>query len=195
MNGPSADSDRITALLGRIGDGDGAAWEIVARALDPELRRIARAVLRGSDPDATLRTTSLINEAWIRLAGRSRFAVRDRGHFLALAATMMRQIVCDHARARLALKRGGGDCPLPLCEADAALDEEARRFVDLDAALARLAAREPRLVRVVECRFFLGLEDAETAEALGTSVRTVRRDWAAARAWLLEELGGSDRHG
>jgi RNA polymerase sigma factor (TIGR02999 family) len=182
----------VTDLLGKARAGDRAAWAAILDALYPELKKIAHAALRGR-PAKTggqddLQTTVLVHEAWLRLAERAPPQIRDRKHFFVLASVVMRQIVCDFARERLALKRGGGVDPVALAENLAVLDAEqllhAQRFVDLDSALAELEQIAPRQVRVVECRFFLGLSDAQTAEALDSSVRTVRRDWADARAWL-----------
>jgi RNA polymerase sigma factor (TIGR02999 family) len=115
---------------------------------------------------------------------------RDREHFLALAARAMRQVLVSYARERAAAKRGGPARPVTLEEDRVAARDRSEWLIDVDRALARLAARDERLARVVECRFFAGLTEEETAESLGSSVRTVQRDWMRARAWLREELGG-----
>src|SRR5690606_30921484 len=113
---------------------------------------------------------------------------RDRGHFLAIAARAMRNIIVDYARTRLAAKRGGGRAELTLDTQSIAIDDEAARLVELDAILVKLDQVNERLTRVVECRFFAGLTEEETAIALDTSIRTVQREWLRARAWLRENL-------
>ena len=115
---------------------------------------------------------------------------QGRGHFLAVSARAMRQVIIGYARKRSAVKRGGGERPVTLDEAQVAVDDQAERLLALDRALERLGERDERLARVVECRFFAGLSEEETAQALGVSVRTAQRDWMRARAWLKEELRG-----
>ncbi len=186
------DLAHVTALLAQAHAGDRAVWGSILDALYPELKKVAHAALRGQNnrriAEQDLQTTALVHEAWLRLASRAPMQIRDRKHFFALASVVMRQIVCDFARERLAHKRGGALWRQSLEDSVEALDAEqlrhAQRFVDLDSALAELEHIAPRQVRVVECRFFLGLSDAQTADTLNSSVRTVRRDWADARAWL-----------
>lgn len=152
-----------------------------------ELRRVARRHLRNERPDHTLQTTALINEAYLRLMDQGVSEVRDRCHFVALTSHLMRQILVDHARARLAQKRDGG-CRVTLAE-DVAVSEPAEADVlAVDDALSRLAALDAQQARVVELRYFGGLSIHETAEALGVSEATVKRDWATARAWLHREI-------
>ena len=115
---------------------------------------------------------------------------QDRRHFLAVCARAMRQVIVDHARRMGAAKRGGGLDPLPLDEGELAAADDAARVLVIDDALTRLSRRNPRLAQVVECRFFAGLSEEETAEALGISLRTAQREWLRARAWLREDLGG-----
>jgi RNA polymerase sigma factor (TIGR02999 family) len=153
-----------------------------------ELRRISHRALRGEHPGHTLGTTALVHEAYLRLAERSEATFEDRRHFLALAARAMRQVLIDHARRFRADKRGGGMAPLSLDENVLSLNERADVLVALDEALDRLGALEPRLARVVECRFFAGYSEEETGEVLGVTQRTVRRDWVKAKGWLYEEL-------
>ena len=154
-----------------------------------ELRRLARRQLRREADGHTLSTTALVHEAYLRLADQTQGRWRDRGHFLAIAATAMRRILVDHARRHHAAKRGGAALRVPLERIeDLAADERAEILVALDAALAHLASLDARQARVVECRFFGGLTEEETAEALGVGLRTVKRDWAKARSWLYQEL-------
>jgi RNA polymerase sigma factor (TIGR02999 family) len=156
-----------------------------------ELRRIAHRYLRLERPDHTLTTTALVHEAYLRMSGTVA-KDHERQEFLAIAATAMRHILVDYARTRRAQKRGGELRQVELTEAMAVVSESSEMIVALDEALARLAEVEPRLVRVVECRFFGGLTEEETAEALGTSPRTVRRDLVRAKGWLAADLQGKD---
>lgn len=173
-----------------ISPAPGADAATLAALLYPELRRAARGVRAGVRAGQTLQTTALIHEAYLKLV-RSQ-AWQDRAHFLAAAAMAMRQVLIDAARERLALKRGGGVAPLSLDELDAesqpAAAESDVRVVAVGEALQQLAALSPRLAQVVECRYYAGYTEAETAEALGVTERTVRRDWIKARAWLYQTL-------
>lgn len=144
--------------------------------------------------DYTLNTTALVHEAYMKLADQTGIDVKSRAHFCALAATAMRHILCNYARDRRALKRGGGADRLPLDEARALpapvtpFDQPTDGLVALDDALRRLERVDPRQSKVVECRFFGGLTVEETATAIGVSPRTVKRDWAVAQAWLYREM-------
>lgn len=182
-------SGNVTELLLAYRDGDREAFDRLVPLLYHDLRKIARAQLRRGRPGATLGTTVLVHEVYLKMADQQRLDARDRGHFLAISAHAMRQVIADYARRRTAAKRGGNSDPVPLDEAPQIADREARWLVDVDRALERLGARNERMARVVECRFFAGYSEEETAEALGTSLRTVQRDWMRARAWLKEELG------
>jgi RNA polymerase sigma-70 factor, ECF subfamily len=154
-----------------------------------ELRRIAARELRRERPGHTLCTTALVHEAWLELAKLHRIQWQNRGHYLALAAQAMRRVLIDHAVARRAQKRGGGQPVEPLDDdAMAMVQARAAELLDLDAALDRLAALDERQGRVVECRFYGGMSVEETAEALGVSPATVKREWVIARAWLNREL-------
>lgn len=160
-------------------------------ALYAELRRLAARSLRSERAAHTLEPTALVNEAYLRLSTQSRVHWRDRAHILGAAATAMRRILVDHARARDAEKRGSGAEQVELDEGligGSLADTPSADLVALDAALERLEAIDPRMVRVVELRFFAGLANEETAEALGISVATVKREWSMARAWLHREL-------
>jgi RNA polymerase sigma factor (TIGR02999 family) len=154
-------------------------------AVYDELRRVARRQRRRLSGGETLATTALVHEAYLKMADRPRW--EGESHVLGAAAMAMRQILVDYARQRASLKRGGGLDPVPLEERSAA-DDQACRVLALDLALKDLAAVEERLVRIVECRVFAGLSEEETARALGTSLRTVQRDWARARAWLKDAV-------
>lgn len=163
----------------------------LASGLYDELRRTARGVRMGHRVGDTLQTTALIHEAWLKLARSGGW--QSRQHFLFAAAQAMRQVLTDAARARLAARRGGGQPNLALEDigepgpGDARLDAQ---ILDLHEAMQRLGALNPRLVQVVECRYFAGYSELETAEALGITDRTARRDWVKARAWLHRELAG-----
>jgi RNA polymerase sigma factor (TIGR02999 family) len=178
----------VTRLLIAWRMGDQAAPRELFGILYQELRRLARLQLRRRVRDS-LATTGLVHEAYVKLADQSRLELRDRGHFLALAAKAMRQILLDHARKRSANKRGGRAAHSALDEAVVAVaDVRAPDLLALDDALVRLEALDPRLARIVEVRFFAGLSVKETADALGLSERTVKRDWQKARAFLYAEL-------
>lgn len=156
-----------------------------------ELRRLAHRHLAREAAGHTLSTTALVHEAYLRLSGHGTgdVAFNDRTHFFAIAARSMRHILVDHARRQHAVRRGEGARRVSLeAVTELAADERAGLLVALDEALERLAALDPRQARVVECRFFAGLTEEETAEALGIGLRTAKRDWAKARSWLYQEL-------
>lgn len=166
------------------------AVSLLFEILYADLQRLARRErLRFPHQSDTLRTTALVHEAYLKLAKQHAF--RDRGHFLATAALAMRHVLVSHARRRLADKRGAGVAPLPLEGGEGILAESEERILALEEALQKLERDHPRLARVVECRYFAGYSDAETAEALGVTDRTVQRDWAKARGLLYEALGES----
>lgn len=158
----------------------------LAEVFYDDLRRLARRQRARNNAYDTLRTTALVNEAYLKLFASGAFQSRE--HFLNTAAAAMRQVLVDHARARHSAKRGGGQPSLPLEEADGVLAETDERILGLDEALERLEATQPRLVRVVELRYFAGLSEAEAAAALGVTERTVQRDWAKTKALLYEAL-------
>jgi RNA polymerase sigma factor (TIGR02999 family) len=178
----------ITALLERASAGDRTAFDEVVTRVYEELRRIARGQRRRVLPGSTLDTTALVHEAWMRLAGTPAPDFEGSGHFLAVAARAMRFVLIDHARERTRSKRGGEMVRGELDEATPASAGDAEALLDLERALTRLEALEPRLARVVECRHFLGLGEDETAAALGISLRTAQRDWKAARRFIAREL-------
>jgi len=181
----------ITDLLLQIRDGSPEALDRLFPLVYEALRRIARRQLHGERPGHSLDTTGLVHETYLRLVDHDRLQWQDRGHFFALASRAMRQILVDYARRYRALRRGGGAHHQELREEDAATDERGETLIALDEALERLAAINPRLNQVVECRYFGGLTEEETAEALGVTTRTVQRDWAKARGWLYLELRSS----
>jgi RNA polymerase sigma factor (TIGR02999 family) len=179
--------ERISELLADWANRDSGARERLVPLVYEELRRLAHHYMRGERAGHTLQTTALVNEVYLRLAGIDALRWRDRAHFLAMAATLMRRVLVDYARQRGRDKRGAGVTIAPLDENVAApsipVDIEA-----LDEALGRLAAVDPQQGRVVELRFFAGLSVEETAEALGISPATVKREWATAKLWLYNEL-------
>lgn len=178
----------FTDLLIAHGRGETAAFDRLVHLAYDDLRRVARGQLRRLRRGDTLDTTALVHEAYLRLVDQSRVQWRDRGHFLAVSATAMRQILIDYARGRARLKRGGGEAPEPFDEMRVGVADHAHELLEIDLALQRLAEEDPRLVRIVECRYFAGYSEQETAEALGVSLRTAQRDWLRARAWLRAAL-------
>ena len=181
---------QITALLVAWSQGEPAALEQLTPLVHSELRRLARSYLRQERSSHTLQTDALVNEAYVRLVDLTRVAWRDRSHFFALAARLMRRILVDYARSRRYQKRGGGVALLPLDEACCVAIDRDTDFVGLDDALASLAVVDPRKAQVVELRFFGGLRVAEIGAALNVSEETVLRDWRIAKLWLLRELSG-----
>lgn len=180
-------------VLAALRSGDRDTLNSLVPLLYDELRAIAsRHLARGrriGAQEGTLATTALVNEAYLKLVDQAQAKWNDRAHFLALVTIAMRQILIDRARAQAAEKRGGGDVEVTLDERAIADDRSPERLLEIDEALQRLAAVEPRLARVVECRFFGGLSEEEIAEALSVTVRTVQRDWVKARALLRRALG------
>jgi RNA polymerase sigma factor (TIGR02999 family) len=181
----------VTALLKAWGGGDPIALERLAPMISHELRKVARHYMRNEREGHTLQPTALVNEVWVRLVDTTNVDWRDRSHFFAAAAQMMRRILVDSARARRSGKRGG---PLPRVNLDDAArmegigSEQDRELVALDDAMNLLAQVDPRKVRMIELRYFAGLSVEETAEVLKISPRSVKRDWTFARVWLSREL-------
>ena len=175
----------VTALLQSWRSGDTAAGEALLARIYQELKRIAASQLRRERPDHTLQTTALVHEAFLRLVDQRGVDWRDRTHFFGLAASMMRRVLVDHARARAASKRSAPDAPPQEVDETAARDVE---LLDLDRALSALAEQHPRQARVVEMRYFADLDVEEVALCLDISTPTVKRDWKFARAWLNAEL-------
>lgn len=182
---PSAD---VTRLLAEWGGGDREALDRLIPLVYDELRRLADRYLRRERADHTLQPTALVNEAYMRLVGQSEVRWQNRAHFIGVAAQLMRRILVDHARGRVASKRGGGRQKLSLQALDSFFEEPDLDLVALDDALGELAEMDPQQSRIVELRFFGGLTIEETAEVVGVSPMTVKREWALAKAWLLRQV-------
>jgi RNA polymerase sigma factor (TIGR02999 family) len=185
---PTDSQPDITGLLLAWRGGDSTALDRLFPLVYDELRRIAHRQLGLERPDHTLGTTALVHEAYLKLVDQTRAQLADRAHFYAVAARAMRRILVDYARGHRAAKRGAGQPQVSLDEATLVADQRADTLVALDEALTRLTDVDARLSRVVECRFFGGLTEEETAEALGVTARTVRRDWVKAKGWLSQAL-------
>jgi RNA polymerase sigma factor (TIGR02999 family) len=177
-----------TDLLLRAGTGEAGAVESMFPVVYDELRRLAHRHLSREPTGRTLGTTELVHEAYLRLIDQTRVEWTGRAHFMGVAATAMRRILVDRARARRSLKRGGARVPVSLDAVDLGTDERADLLVALDEALDRLRELDARQARVVECRFFGGMTEDETAEALSIGLRTAKRDWSKAKSWLYREL-------
>ena len=187
------DPEAITEALCALRNGAPDAMDRLAPLVYEQLRRIAHRHLRAEPAGHTLSTTALVHEAYLKLVDQTRAEWQDRGHFFAVASRAMRRILVDYARRYRAARRGGGDDaapvrPIPLDDTEIPIAERAEILVALDEALERLARFDERQARVVECRFFGGLTEEETAAALGISQRTVAREWVTARGWLYQEL-------
>jgi RNA polymerase sigma factor (TIGR02999 family) len=189
----SASGEQITQLLQAIGRDDAAPAQLMSKVYD-ELRAMARQRLRSERPDHTLQTTALVHEAYLKLIGGAALPWQHRAHFFGACANAMRQILVEHARARNARKRGGGVAPEALGDDElvGATSEDLDLVLAVDESLDALRAEDPRAAQVVELRFFAGLEMSEIAQAMQTSERTVHRDWAFARARLLQMFDDGD---
>ncbi len=183
-------SDSLTAWLEASRHGDPGAFDRAFGAVYDELHTLAHAQLRHLRPGATISTTVLVHEAYLRLARAGDLAIETRRHFFALAAQAMRRILVDQARARSAAKRGGAAATLSLDDSALPVGALAEEVLAVDRALDRLAALDARQAQIVEWRFFAGLGEEEIAESLGLTARTVRREWTKARAFLYRELHG-----
>jgi len=177
-----------TGLLRAWGKGDRAALDRLMPLVHEELRRIASRYMRRERAGNSLQTTALVNEAYLRLIDVRQVEWRDRAHFFAISARMMRRILVDHARARGYQKRGGGAQRVSLDESAMVLPERPAELVKLDEALAALRAQDHRKARVVELRFFGGMSVEETAAVLNVSPQTVLRDWSLSKSWLAREI-------
>ena len=183
--------EQVTGLLLAWSNGDPAALDTLVPIVHGQLRALARRYMAGERADHTLQTNALVNEAYLRLVDMGRVEWRDRAHFFAIAARIMRHILVDMARAKRFRKRGGELTRVALDQALLPAPSPACDVLDVDAALETLAAIDPRRGKVVELRIFGGLSVEETAAALGVSTDTVSRDWKLAKAWLARELAGS----
>ncbi len=191
MRDLSSQPHEITQLLAEWSEGNQAALDKLYPLVYNELRRLAHGYLRRERKGHTLQTTALINEAYLRLVDQKQVHWANRSHFFAISAQIMRRILIDHARRYDYAKRGGGAQRISLDEAAVVAKERARELLMLDEALNGLAKIDPRRGRVVELRYFGGLNNEEIAGVLKISENTVTRDWNMARAWLYQELSGS----
>jgi len=181
-------TDEITQLLTNWGQGDQAVLERLVPLVYPELRRMARRQMARENPNHTLQTSALINEAYLKLIDRQETDWQNRAHFFAVAAQVMRHILIDHARRHLYDKRGGGAQHVPLEEAEIISDERAAELLGLDEALRTLTNLDARRSQIVELKFFGGLNAEEIAEVMSISSATVQREWRAAKAWLRHTM-------
>ena len=184
--------EEITRLLADWGRGDREALDRLAPLVHAELRRLARRQMNRERPGHTLQATALVNEAYLRLAGQDDFQYKDRAHFFAVCAQVMRHVLIDHARSHARDKRGGGALRVSLGEAEGLDAGRAAELVALDEALRELEEFDPQKGRIVELRYFAGLGVEETAEVLGISPTTVRREWRRAKAWLYRSMSGGE---
>ena len=184
----SSPSNEVTGLLVRWGAGDREALSALTPLVYDELRKLARSYLRRERPDHTLEGTALVHEAYLRLVDQKNVQWRNRNQFFALAAESIRRILVDHARARVASKRGGASVKLSLDEALAPANERDLNVLALDDALEALAKADSQQAKIVELRSFAGLTIEEVAEVLDISPATVKRDWMTAKAFLKREM-------
>jgi len=182
-------TSEITGLLVDWSNGDQTALEKLLPLVEQELRRLAHSYMRREDPDHTLQTTALVNEAYLKLIDQKKTRWQNRAHFFGIAARIMRRILLNYARDQHREKRGGKAVQVSLSEASVVCLEKPEELIALDEALERLAAVDERKSRVVELRYFGGLEIDEIAEVLKVSSITVMRDWKFAKAWLFREMG------
>jgi RNA polymerase sigma factor (TIGR02999 family) len=180
---------QITQLLQKWQEGNNEALETLMPLVYAELKRLAGSYLRRERPDHTLQSAALVNEAYLRLVDQTQTQWQNKAHFFGIAAQMMRRILADHARGHNAAKRGAGMPELELNEAVAQAQTKSVDLLDLEEALQKLEKLDAQQGKIVELRFFSGLSIEDTANVLGISPATVKRDWAAARAWLFREVG------
>jgi RNA polymerase sigma-70 factor (ECF subfamily) len=183
----SSSSD-VTVLLSELSRGNEEAADKLVPLVYSELKRLARSYMRRERPEHTLQATALVHEAYLKLVRQHDVNWQSRSHFFGIAAQLMRRILIDHARGHLREKRGGANQAVPLDDALVFSPEHSEELVRLDEALVRLSEFDERQGKIVELRFFGGLSVEETAEYLGISPKTVKRDWAVAKAWLHGEL-------
>jgi len=188
MDAPAVSQQRVTELLARWSQGDDAALAELTPLVYEELRRLAHRQMVAERTNHTLQTTALVNEAYLRLADQTNPRWQNRAHFLAVAARMMRQILVNYAKSYRSQKRGGGALKIELGETAIVSPELSKEIVDLHEALERLMTLDSRKARVVELKYFGGLNHDEIAEVLKVSTVTVRRDWVFAKAWLHNQL-------
>lgn len=186
--GPDSGPDSVSEVLRRLAKGDSAANSELIKLLYTELHQLASRRMAAQPRDHTLQATALVNEAYVKLFDGAQASFRDRDHFLAVAATAMRSVLVDHARGRNRIKRKPKGERVFLEDVLHSYEQGGHDVIALDDALHSLAALDPQAVSIVDMRFFGGLTEEETARVLSLSVRTVQRDWAAAKAWLHKEL-------
>jgi RNA polymerase sigma factor (TIGR02999 family) len=182
----------VTILLAELTKGNKEAASKLVPLVYDELRRLASGYMRRERTDHTLQATALVHEAYLKLVEQRSVDWQSRAHFFGIAAQVMRRILVDHARGHLRDKRGGGEQAIPIDEAVVFAPEQSLELVKLDEALARLTQLDPRQGKIVELRFFGGLTVEQTAELLGISPKTVKRDWSVAKAWLYSEVRQTD---
>jgi RNA polymerase sigma factor (TIGR02999 family) len=180
--------DPLPGLVQRWTDGDRNAFGEIVELLYDDLRAMAHRQLRSERSDHTLTTTALVHETFVELSNRAGPAWRGRAQFFALLSRVMRHVLIDYARGRNAARRGGGNIRVALDDSSSAADAEVFELLAVSQAIDQLEAQDERLARLVECKFFGGMSEAEIAEALGVSVRTIERDWKRARAYLFTFL-------
>jgi RNA polymerase sigma factor (TIGR02999 family) len=190
-----ADHVEVTRLLQEFSGGNRAALDELVPAVYCELRRLAQRYLRQERPGHTLQPTALVNEVYLKLVDQDQVSWQNRAHFFGVAAQMMRHLLIDHAKAKATVKRGGGAAKTLLDENIAAVNAPAGDLLAIDQALTQLATLDPQQAKVVELRVFGGLTVEETAEVLGISAPTVKRDWRTAKTWLYRELTGEMESG
>lgn len=184
-------SGDITVLLRRLSSGDSAAEGELLPFVYEELKKLAKSHLRRERAGHTLQTTALVHEAWMRMAGFTALSIEDRVHFFRLSAKVMRRVLVDHARHSNAKKRGDGCVPVAFEEGLVVSEDRLETILMVDEALERFEKMDPRSAQVVVLRYFSGMTEEEISLALQISIRTVKRDWEIARAWLLAELTDS----
>jgi RNA polymerase sigma factor (TIGR02999 family) len=188
MSLPHQPSASVTELLVKARGGDGSALANVFPLIYDELHRLAQQQLKREPDGHTLSPTALVHEAYMRLIDYSRMEWNGKAHFMAVASTAMRRILVDHARSHRSAKRGGVLRRVPIESVELGTEDRAELLIAVDEALGRLKEIDARQAQVVECRFFGGMTEEETAEALGIGLRTAKRDWAKAKAWLYREI-------
>jgi RNA polymerase sigma factor (TIGR02999 family) len=191
-----SDSPDITLLLRQAGEGKENAPDELLNAVYEELRRLASAYMRRERSDHTLQPTALVHEAYVQLVGWKNVNWQNRAHFFAVAARIMRQVLIEHARQKSSVKRGGSWQKIVFNEAISFSGQDVKEFdlLEINDAINALAEFDKRQARIVELKFFGGLTDEETGEALGVSSKTVQREWTLAKAWLRRRLKGCDKN-
>jgi RNA polymerase sigma factor (TIGR02999 family) len=190
----SASDGQVTLLLTELRDGNQDAANRLMPLIYTELRRMAGSYMQRERPGHTLQATALVNEVYMRLAGGAAVPWQNRAHFFGIAAHAMRQVLLDYARSHIAAKRGGKDAQKVDIDAEQlrGISPKIENVIAIDEALNRLEKIDPRQSRMIELRFFAGLSVEETAEVMGLSPVTVKRDWRSAKAWLHRELGSAE---